>query len=88
MYILCDNQILDNYFYYILKFRVMVRRHGKKQASTCEEKKKRERGESSASADGLGPRAPKQGRREEQRHGAHEPGSSFFYPLFKLKFRV
>jgi hypothetical protein len=62
----------------------MVRCHGKKQAFAREEKKKREQGKSFTRLAGLGLRAPKQGRREEQRPEAHEPDSSFFYSLFKF----
>jgi hypothetical protein len=53
----------------------MVRRHGKSTALAREEKKKRERGESSAGLDGLGSHAPKRQRGEEQRVRVSGPGS-------------
>jgi hypothetical protein len=60
----------------------MVRRHGRKLASAHEEKKKRERGESSIGLDGLGIRVPKHQRREYQRLETHASGSFFFYFQF------
>jgi hypothetical protein len=56
----------------------MVRRHGRKLASAREEKKKRERGESSTRLDKPGCCAPKRMREEEQRVRASRSGSSPF----------
>jgi hypothetical protein len=53
----------------------MVRRHGKSTALAREEKKKRERGESSAGLDGFGSHAPKRQRGKEQRVRVSGPGS-------------
>jgi hypothetical protein len=60
----------------------MVRRHGKKPVIAREEKKKRERGESSTRLDELGTRAPKRQGRVDQRLGKHTPGSSLVYSQF------
>jgi hypothetical protein len=57
----------------------MVRRHGKKIASAREEKKKKERGESSTGLDEPGSCAPKRMREEGQRVKAFRPSSSPFY---------
>jgi hypothetical protein len=53
----------------------MVRRLGKSTALAREEKKKRERGESSAGLDGFGSHAPKHQRGKEQRVRVSGPGS-------------
>jgi hypothetical protein len=66
-------------FAYIEAPLVMVRRHGKRIALVREEKKKRERGESSTGLDGLGTHAPKHQRREYQRLETHALGSFSFY---------
>jgi hypothetical protein len=58
-------------------FFAMVRRHGKRTALAREEKKKRERGESSTSLNRPGPHAPKRQRGEEQRVRVSGPGSLF-----------
>jgi hypothetical protein len=60
----------------------MVRRHGKMIALAHEEKKKRERGESSTGLDGLGTHAPKHQRREYHRLETHAPGAFSFYFQF------
>jgi hypothetical protein len=57
----------------------MVKRHRKKPAIACEEKKKREWGECSIGMDGLGAHAPKRRRGERQGPGTHAPGSFSLY---------
>jgi hypothetical protein len=56
-----------------------VRCHGKRIKLAREEKKKKERGESSTRLDGLGAHGPKHRRRVEQRLGTYAPGSPLLY---------
>jgi hypothetical protein len=73
---LIDALMLATFFF---KFSAMVRRHGRKLASAREEKKKRERGESSTGLDEPGSCVPKRMREEGQRVKASRSGSSPFY---------